>query len=126
MDKKVIHTNEAPAAVGPYEQAIAVDNFLFTSGQLGLSPETGELVQGIAAQTAQAIANLDAVLQAAGMTRENVVKTLIFLENINDFAVVNEIYGQYFGTSKPARSCVAVDSLPKGGLVEIEAVAVSA
>lgn len=125
MDKKVIHTNEAPAAVGPYEQAISVGNFLFTSGQLGLIPETGELVQGISAQTAQAIANLDAVLQAAGMTRENVVKTLIFLEDINDFAVVNDIYGQYFGTSKPARSCVAVAALPKGGLIEIEAVAVS-
>jgi len=123
MSNTVICSNEAPAAIGPYSQAIRTGNLLFTSGQLGLDPETGMLRNGIREQTVQALASLDAILQEAGFSRKHVIKTLVFLKSMSDFAAVNEIYADFFGSHKPARSCIEVAQLPKGGLVEIEAVA---
>ena len=123
MSNTVICSNGAPAAIGPYSQAIRTGNLLFTSGQLGLDPETGMLRNGIREQTVQALASLDAILQEAGFSREHVIKTLVFLKSMSDFAAVNEIYADFFGSHKPARSCIEVAQLPKGGLVEIEAVA---
>ena len=121
---KTIHTDLAPAAVGPYSQAKSTGNFVFTSGQIPLDPVTGALVgDDIAAQSEQALTNLKAVLEAAGSDCSKVVKTTCFLADIADFAAFNEVYARYF-TSKPARSCVAVKALPKGALCEIEAIAV--
>jgi 2-iminobutanoate/2-iminopropanoate deaminase len=114
----------APAAVGPYCHAKLAGNTLYTSGQLGLDPVSGTLPEGVEAQTHQSLKNLGAVLKAAGMGYQDVVKTTVFLKNMKDFAAVNEIYAQYFTGQTPARSCVAVAELPKEGLVEIEAVAV--
>ncbi|MCR4905784.1 MAG: RidA family protein [Clostridiales bacterium] len=121
---RVIDTKKAPAAIGPYSQAIAVGNLLYTSGQIPLDPATGA-VDGddIVTQTERAIANLGAVLEEAGTDFTKVVKTTCFLSDMKNFGVFNEIYAKYF-TSKPARSCVEVSALPKGVLVEIEAVAV--
>lgn len=120
---KVIATDKAPAAIGPYSQAITVNGFIYTSGQIPLSPETGALVTGgIREQTEQVIRNLSAVLAAAGSDLSHVIKTTVFLKDIRDFTVFNEIYARYF-TEKPARSCVEVSALPKDALVEIEAVA---
>jgi len=124
MKRDVISTDKAPAAVGPYVQAIRTGDLLFASGQLGLIPESGQLPEGIEAQTRQALANVNAVLEEAGFTRKDVVKTTVFLSDIGNFALVNEIYGEFFGDSRPARSCVEVSALPKGGLVEIEITAV--
>lgn len=121
--RKVISTSQAPAAIGPYSQAIRSGNLLFASGQLGLDPATGNLVEGIEAQTRQALANLQAVLAAAGGGVANVVKTTIFLADMADFATVNAIYGEVFRHEPPARSTVQVAALPKGGLVEIEVIA---
>ncbi len=118
-----ISSPKAPAAIGPYCHAKLAGGVLYTSGQLGLVPETGALPEGIAAQTAQALTNLSAVLDAAGYTLGDVVKTSIFLKNMEDFAQVNEVYAKFFPAEPPARSCVAVAALPKDGLVEIEAVA---
>lgn len=123
MSKTVINAQNAPAAVGPYVHAVKVGSMVYTSGQLGLIPETGELPEGVEAQTEQAIQNLKAVLEAAGSSLAQVVKTTVFLDNMGDFAKVNEIYAKYFTGEAPARSCVEVSKLPKGGLVEIEAVA---
>ena len=120
----IIHTTQAPAAVGPYSQAIRAGNMLFTSGQLGLIPETGLLPEGVEAQAEQSLKNIDAILSEAGFQKTDVVKTTVFIKNMNDFAAVNGIYAAYFGDHKPARSCVEVARLPKEGLVEIEAVAV--
>ena len=121
---KTIHTDKAPAAIGPYSQAIAAQGFIYTSGQIALNPQTGAIeAAGIEKQTEQAILNLKAVLEAAGSGLENVVKTTCFLQHMSDFAAFNGVYEQYF-TGKPARSCVEVGALPKGALVEIEAVAV--
>jgi len=118
-----IHTSKAPEAIGPYSQAIKVGNMIFTSGQIALLP-SGEFLDGdIKTQTKQVCENLKAVLEAAGAKIENVVKTTIFLADMNDFAAVNEVYGEYF-SHKPARSTVAVKELPKGAKVEIECVAV--
>ena len=114
----------APAAVGPYCHAKLAGNTLYTSGQLGLIPATGELPQGVEAQAAQALDNLKAVLSAAGMGLEDVVKTTVFLADIRDFAAINTIYANYFTGEAPARSCVQAAALPKGALFEIEAVAV--
>lgn len=122
--KKAINANNAPAAVGPYVHAVQAGDMIFTSGQLGLVPETGELKEGVEAQTHQALQNLLAVLEAAGSDFNHVVKTTVFLDDINDFAAVNAIYAEYFKEEFPARSCVEVAKLPKGGLVEIEAIAV--
>ena len=121
--RKVIHTSKAPAAIGPYSQAIRAGKFLFASGQLGLDPATGQLQDGIEAQTRQALANLQAVLAEAGMTVENVMKTTIFLADLNDFATVNSLYAEVFRHEPPARSTVQVAALPKNGLVEIEVIA---
>ena len=123
MDKKVIATTNAPGAIGPYSQAWAVGDFVFASGQIPVNPATGEIPEGIAAQTEQSCKNVAAILEAAGATLEGVVKTTCFLADMGDFAAFNEVYAKYF-TSKPARSCVAVKDLPKGVLCEIEAVAV--
>ncbi len=121
--KKIIHTQNAPEAIGPYSQAIAVGNLVFTSGQIPINPKTGNIEKtDIASQTAQVCENLKAVLEEAGASLENAVKTTCFLQNIEDFAAFNEVYAKYF-TGKPARSCVAVKSLPKGALVEVEVVA---
>jgi 2-iminobutanoate/2-iminopropanoate deaminase len=118
-----IHTKNAPEAIGPYSQAIKIDNMIFTSGQIALTPEGEFLDKDIKTQTKQVCENLKAVLEAAGAKIENVVKTTIFLSDINDFAAVNEIYGEYF-SHKPARSTVAVKELPKGAKVEIECIAI--
>lgn len=123
MNKTISATN-APAAVGPYCHAKLAGDTLYTSGQLGLIPATGELAQGVEAQAAQALDNLKAVLAAAGMGLEDVVKTTVFLADMNDFAAINAVYAKYFPGEAPARSCVQVAALPKGGLFEIEAVAV--
>ena len=121
--RKVISTSQAPAAIGPYSQAIRAGKFLFASGQLGLDPMTGNLQEGIEAQTRQALANILAVLAASGGGVENVVKTTIFLADMAHFSTVNNLYAQVFETEPPARSTVQVAALPKGGLVEIEIVA---
>lgn len=120
---KTITAPNAPAAVGPYCHAKLAGNLLFTSGQLGLVPATGELPQGVQAQAAQAMENLKAVLAAAGMDLSDVVKTTVFLADIHDFAAINSIYAEYFPGDAPARSCVQVAALPKGALFEIEAIA---
>jgi 2-iminobutanoate/2-iminopropanoate deaminase len=125
MDRQVIATPHAPAAVGPYSQAIRCQDLIYTAGQLGLDPETGELAgDGIQAQTRQALRNLQAVLQAAGTDMANVVKTTVFLQDIEDFGAMNTVYASFFVTAPPARSAVQAAALPLGGLVEIEAVAV--
>lgn len=120
--KKVIKTNRAPGAIGPYVQAISVGGFLYTSGQLGIKPETGKLEADIESQTHASLKNLQAILNEAGMALDNVIKTTVYVKDLKDFAVVNEIYGSYF-TEFPARSCVQVAKLPMDGLVEIECVA---
>jgi 2-iminobutanoate/2-iminopropanoate deaminase len=121
--RRPVTTAGAPAAIGPYSQAICVDAFAFCSGQLGIDPGTGELVEGIEAQTERALRNLAAVLDAAGMTLGDVVKATIFLADIDDFAAVNAVYARHMPDPAPARSTFAVAALPKGGLVEIEAIA---
>jgi len=124
MATHIIHTDCAPAAVGPYSQAICTGGMLITSGQLGLDPATGSLPEGVEAQTARALENIDAILSEAGFTRNDVVKTTVYIRNMGDFGTVNEVYAAYFGEHKPARSCVEVSALPKNGLVEIEVTAV--
>ena len=123
MELKKISTTNAPAAIGPYSQAIVVGEFLFTSGQIPLDPQTGVLVgENITEQTERVMQNLGAVLFAAGVGFENAVKTTCFLANMEDFAAFNSVYAKYF-TTCPARSCVAVKTLPKGALVEVEVIA---
>lgn len=120
---KKISTEKAPGAIGPYSQAIEVGQFVFTSGQIAINPSTGEVeAETIEAQTEQVMKNLVAVLEAAGTSVKNAVKTTCFLKNMSDFAAFNEVYGRYF-TEKPARSCVAVAELPKNVLVEVEVIA---
>jgi len=121
--KVLISTNKAPSAIGPYSQAVQSGNLIFVSGQLGLSPETGALAEGLEAQARQALANLGAILKEAGTDYDNVLKTTIFIKDMNDFAAVNAIYGDYFTGDFPARSTVEVARLPKDALVEIEAIA---
>ncbi len=124
MKKKVIQTDKAPKAIGPYSQAIRTDSLIYTAGQIGLVPATGELVANtVEEQTRQALNNLQNVLEAAGSTFEHVVKTTVFLKDMNDFPKMNAIYAEFFGENPPARSTIAVAGLPKGGLVEIEAIA---
>jgi len=124
MKIDVISTDKAPAAIGPYSQAVRAGELLFCSGQIPLDPTTGEMVAGdLKLQTERVMANIAAVLAAAGATFDNVVKTTIFLTDMGDFAAVNEIYGRSFGSHKPARSTVAVRDLPRGALVEIEVIA---
>lgn len=120
---KTIHTNSAPAAIGPYSQGILVNNLFFSSGQIPLTAE-GAMIDGdIKAQTHQVLKNLKAILTSAGASLETVLKTTVFIKNMDDFGAVNEVYGEYFSNHKPARSCVEVARLPKDALVEIEVIA---
>ncbi|HEY4392312.1 MAG TPA: RidA family protein [Paenibacillus sp.] len=123
MEKQTIATTSAPGAIGPYSQAVQVGDYIFTSGQLGLIPETGQLAEGIEAQTNQSLRNVSGILEAAGSGLDRVVKTTVFLKDMNDFAKVNEIYGSFFSEPYPARSAIEVARLPKDGLVEIEVIA---
>ncbi|QQS43903.1 RidA family protein [Candidatus Roizmanbacteria bacterium] len=120
---KTIQTNNAPKAVGPYSQAIETEQFIFCSGQVGIDPETGSLVDGIENQMKQVMSNISNVLSAAGTDLDHVVKTTIFLADMGDYKMVNEIYGSYFPEHKPARSTVQIAALPLGALVEIEMIA---
>jgi 2-iminobutanoate/2-iminopropanoate deaminase len=126
MSRRAIATNAAPPAAGPYSQAIATDELVFCAGQLGTDPATGELADGVEAQAEQALKNLAAVLDAAGCTFADVVKTTCFLADINDFAAFNAVYARFMTDAPPARSTFQVAALPKGGRVEIEAIAVRA
>ncbi|MDQ6622379.1 MAG: RidA family protein [Verrucomicrobiota bacterium] len=122
--KKIVSTTEAPAAVGPYSQAVRIGPLLFTAGQIPLDPKSGQLgSDDIAAQTKQVLENLTAVLRAEGMNFSNIVKTTVFMTNLGDFQTMNEIYGSYFKEAPPARSTVQVAALPKGAQVEIEVIA---
>lgn len=124
MTKEIIATNEAPKAIGPYNQAVRAGDFIFLSGQIPMNPETGELVSGdIGAQTERVLENLRAVLQAAGADLDDVVKCTVYLDNMDDFAAMNEVYGHFFSKDPPTRAAVEVSRLPKGVGVEIEAVA---
>lgn len=120
-----VQTNAAPAAIGPYSQGIRAGQLVFTAGQVGFEPSTGELVKGVAAQADRALRNLSAILDAAGTGLDRVVKTTVFLTDMADFAAVNEVYATHFSPPYPARSTVAVQGLPKGAAVEIEAIAMS-
>ena len=124
MGHKRINADQAPAALGPYAHSVLAENTLYISGQLGLDPATGDLQTTVEQQAQQALQNLGAILKAAGLDYSDIVKTTVFLKNMGDFAAVNEIYAKYFPENPPARSCVAVCELPKGGLVEVEAIAV--
>ena len=122
--KEIIKASNAPAAIGPYSHAVAMEGIVFTSGQLGMDPATGKLVEGgVAAQAEQALVNLENVLKAAGADMDTVVKTTVFVQDLGDFATVNGIYNEHFKADFPARSCVQVAKLPAGALVEIEAIA---
>lgn len=125
--RQQVETGGAPAAIGPYSQGIRTGSLVFAAGQLGLDPASGELVQGgVAEQTERALRNVTAVLDAAGASLERVVKTTVFLADMDDFAAMNEVYARHFSAPFPARSTVAVKTLPKGALVEVEAIAVAA
>ena len=127
MAKKVIATDKAPKAIGPYSAGIQVNGFVYTSGQLGMDPQTGILVEGgVEAETKRALENLSAVLQAGGSDLDHVLKTTVFLRDINDFAKMNAVYEPFFSDKPPERSAIKVAALPKGAAVEIEAVAVVA
>ena len=123
MKREVINTKNAPGAIGPYSQGIIVGDFVYTSGQIPINPATGVMETDIKIATKQSMENVKAILEAVGTSLENVVKTSIFLKDLNDFAVVNEIYGTYFTENPPARSCVQVAKLPKDAVIEIEAIA---
>ena len=125
QQRNIIKTQHAPAAIGPYSQAIRAGDLIFASGQLGLDPQSGKLQEGVEAQARQALANVKAVLQAADSSVDRVVKATIFLADINDFAKVNAIYGELFNHEPPARSTIQVAALPLGGLVEIEVIALA-
>ncbi len=121
--KKVIATTKAPGAIGPYSQAIDCGSFVYASGQIPVNPETGEIPEGITAQARQSLANVKAILEEAGLTMENVVKTTCFLADMSDFVPFNEVYAEAFSAPYPARSCVAVKELPKQVLCEVEVIA---
>jgi len=124
MTREPVQTASAPKAIGPYAQAIKANGFLYTAGQIPIDPKTGNFVEGgIGAQTRQVLENLRAVLQAGGSSLDRVIKATVFLKNMADFAAMNEVYAQYLGSAKPARSTVAVAELPRGALVEIDLVA---
>ena len=123
--KDIIETTEAPGAIGPYSQAVRANGFVFVSGQIPIQPDTGLVVEGdIAVQTHQVIKNLSAILKAAGSGMDQVIKTTVFLSNLDDYSRFNQIYGEYFGEAKPARATVQVARLPKEVLLEIEAIAI--
>lgn len=123
MKREIISTNNAPQAIGPYSQGMKIGDFIFTSGQIPVNPATGELVMDIQKATRQSLENVKAVLEAAGTTLDKVVKVGVFVKDMNDFALVNEIYAEYFSENPPARSCVEVARLPKDAVIEIEAIA---
>lgn len=122
--KRTVKTNLAPAAVGAYSQGLMVHDMLFVSGQLPLDPETGEMAEDTEAQATRSMENVKAIVEGAGLTMGNVIKTTILLKDISDFGVVNQVYSQYFETDCPARACYAVKDIPKGAKLEIEAIAV--
>lgn len=125
-DRQIIISEKAPKALGPYSVANRIDDLVFTAGQLGIDPQTGELVPGgIEAETRQVLININNVLEAAGSSLDRVVKTTVFLRDMNDFSIMNSVYGQFFKSNFPARSTVQVAALPKGGAVEIETVALA-
>ena len=125
MNKEPVQTDNAPKAIGPYEQAIKANGFIYTAGQIPIDPKTGNFVEGgITAQTRQVLENLKAVLEAGGSSLDRVVKATVFLKNMADFAATNDVYAQYLGGAKPARSTVAVAELPRGALIEIDLIAV--
>jgi 2-iminobutanoate/2-iminopropanoate deaminase len=120
---KIVHTDQAPAAIGPYSQGVVANGFLFTAGQIAIDPTTGQIVSGnVAAQTERVMINLAAVLATVGATWKDVVKVTVFLHDMNDFPAVNDVYGKVIGDARPARSTVQVSALPRGVLVEIDAV----
>jgi len=124
MIKRIIQTEQAPAAIGPYSQAIRVGDFLYTSGQIALDPESGIFLSGeIEEETEQTLKNISAVLQAGGLSLESVVKTTVYLSDLNHFSQMNQIYEKYFSKTKPARACVQVAALPKGAKIEIDVIA---
>lgn len=124
MKREVVKTEKAPKAIGPYEQAVKLDGWVFTSGQIPLDPETGAMVEGgIGAQTRQVLQNLKAILEAAGTSMNRVVKATVYMTNLGDFQKMNEVYAEYFPQEKPVRSTVGVASLPRGAMVEIDLVA---
>ena len=124
MEKRIIKTDSAPAAIGPYSQAVRVGDFLYTSGQIALDPATGEMQSGeIEQETERTIKNIEAILQADGLSLDHVVKTTVYLTDLNHFVRMNQVYEKFFSTNKPARACVQVAALPKGAKVEIDAVA---
>lgn len=120
---KFINSSNAPKAVGPYSQAVIANNFIFLSGQIGINPKTNQLEDGLENQTKQIFSNIEAILNEAGVNKRKVVKTSVFLKNINDFSNVNKLYEEFFGAHKPARSTIEVSNLPKGALIEIEVIA---
>ncbi len=127
MKKRVIQTDQAPAAIGPYSQAVRVGDFLYTSGQIALDPQSGEFLSGeIEQETERTIENISAILTAGGLSLDNVIKTTVYLTDLSHFARMNHIYEKYFSGNKPARACVQVAALPKGAKVEIEAIAIAA
>jgi 2-iminobutanoate/2-iminopropanoate deaminase len=124
MKKRIIHTNQAPTAIGPYSQAIRIGDFLYTSGQIALDPESGQFLFGeIEEETEQTIKNISAIIQAEGLNLENVIKTTVYLSDLKNFERMNKVYEKYFSENKPARACVQVAALPKGAKVEIDAIA---
>ena len=123
MNKKIIATDKAPAAIGPYSQAIEAGGFVFASGQIPVDPATGNIPEGIEAQAKQALTNVRNLMEASGLSMENIVKTSVFIKDMNDFAKVNEVYATFFDNDFPARSCVEVARLPKDVLIEVEVVA---
>ena len=126
MEKKIIATNKAPAAIGPYSQAIKIDNFLYTSGQISLDAETMEMVTGsIEIETEKVLQNLEAILMEDGLNLNHVIKTTVYLSDLGDFSKMNQVYESFFSDNKPARACVQVAALPKGAKVEIDAIAFS-
>jgi 2-iminobutanoate/2-iminopropanoate deaminase len=126
MNRESMQTDNAPKAIGPYEQAIKANGFIYTAGQIPIDPKTGNFVEGgITAQTRQVLENLKAVLEAGGSSLDRVVKATVFLKNMADFAAMNDVYAQYLGGAKPARSTVAVAELPRGALIEIDLVALA-
>lgn len=122
--KEIINTNKAPQAIGPYSQAVKINGFVFTSGQIPVCPKTGEVESDIQAQAKQALENLKEVLKEAGADMDKVIKTTVFIKDMNDFAAINEIYAKYFTDNYPSRSCVQVARLPKDVGIEVEAIAV--
>jgi 2-iminobutanoate/2-iminopropanoate deaminase len=124
MSKRIIQTELAPAAIGPYSQAVRIGDFLYTSGQIALDPKSGKFLSGeIKEETEQTLKNISSILQADGLELENVIKTTVYLSDLNDFAQMNQIYEKYFSRNKPARACVQVAALPKGAKIEIDAIA---